>query len=146
MPTDSESTQHDGSAPDDRQQNRREINVERELDRGYESWVRRLIVHRGKLALVVGLTSSLFTAAGFRVYGPGHDVAELRSSLVKRDTVAMLRAVHAEESIAALALRTSALEADAAFKNFLLCMILKRTDATAVPQNCGPIISGGPRP
>jgi len=116
--------------------------TEQEIEREYENWIRRLIVHRGKLAIIVSLLSIAGTSAGFRWIGPSHDITELRQLSAQKDSVVSARVSRLEDGLTRLADQFRTYEEGQRFQSYMICTLVGQSPAIAPPPGCTTI----PRP
>lgn len=106
------------------------------------------LVRTGKVSLMVGsllaMAGGVGGALGYRVAGPGSDVKAVRVTLdtYMDSTEKRIEAIRIRVAVNDSVLR-DAVERQK-FQSYLLCMLLRRTDQSALPDGCSPIINRPP--
>lgn len=101
---------------------------------GYETWVRRFFVHRGRIIVLVGALSSLATYF-LGLVGKTHAVEELA-----------MRVSRLEHANVALAAEVQSLKQSARIQNYVVCSLSARLDPSGTPPECRLITATGLRP
>lgn len=96
----------------------------------FVAWFAEHIRLAGTVATVSVGIGAVIASFGFKVYGPGARVDQIAQQMASQDSVL----AHHERRIDRLEQRDD-------FTSYLLCVVLRRSDPAAVPNECGPIIS-----
>jgi len=87
----------------------------------------------GSMGVAMGV---LFTSLGWRAVGPPADIAILRETQVRADSIVNARIARVEADVNEIRTRQVATENDARLVFYMVCTMTRRSDPNAVPPEC----------
>jgi hypothetical protein len=119
--------------PERRRRRRRQ---EDEFSAKMQGWVATMFVHRGALVALASIITYVGTATGFRILGPSQDIRELRTDVIRRDSVMNVRVTRLEDGQGEIRAEMVKINQQLRQQNLLLCNVLRTTNPNLALDAC----------